>query len=447
MRIIPTILVFVLVSSLCLAATTETIASYDFEGSSTAGWIVNDGSLSIEDLDGDKWLGFTEANDATDRWDSVTYNNSLDDIQQGDNVTIYYEYYSPSTGVSSSQSSSFAFAIESTTEFFVFECSGTAGCNLRQEDNTVLNSSTGITAQTCADGNSNSYCNLTIDFHNSGETDQKFRIRIDNDDGTTSQTGWMSHTEYNMTIGNAAGFGNVGDTGKVREGQINYFEVNRTYHTLEDVPPSLSNINCISCMDDGVPPYTTTDTTPTFNFTTDINAWCRFGDEDLNYTGMGVGRNGTCSGEGTTSHICTLDPSNELFIPSDYVYIGCKDSSGNENSSSSSGSLEIDLTGLEETTDNSILMGINASSIWPGATVLQGEMIYTRDKNDNQAVGTVDYLAISGDQQWALNYITEGESATGLFNLSPVLYVWEATNLTTAQIIQQVSGLINSTKS
>lgn len=121
-----------------------------------------------------------------------------------------------------------------------------------------------------------------------------------------------------------------------------------TTNDLDSTPPVLSAYNCTSCnppIGDVTSPYDTDDTTPTFKFNTNENAYCAIGAANQNYTTMGAARNCT-TGEGTTSHTCTLTAGDALSTFPDYLYISCKDSSGNEGTTSSSGALEIGLYGL-----------------------------------------------------------------------------------------------------
>ena len=91
---------------------------------------------------------------------------------------------------------------------------------------------------------------------------------------------------------------------------------NSNYGGEDTTPPVMTAMNCTSCGDNGdsVSPFTTTDTTPTFNVTTDENAKCRIADVTLNYGEMGeVYRNCTPESSYGTSHICTLHPDDELI--------------------------------------------------------------------------------------------------------------------------------------
>ncbi|MFH2028572.1 MAG: hypothetical protein ABIJ08_05510 [Nanoarchaeota archaeon] len=213
----------------------------------------------------------------------------------------------------------------------------------------------------------------------------------------------------------------------------------------DTTPPIISDVNCTSVIPDGdaQSPYTTYDTTPTFSFTTDENAYCRISDEDQNYTTMGNSRN--CStGEGTTTHTCTISVEDELYIPTDYAYVACTDANGNENITSSK-ALLMDITDLETNTSKAIDLGIQSSTIW-STTVHNSQQIYLRDMDNNQLLTTVDRVAIFNSQRWLLNYVVDG-SLLGLFNITPAIYVLDMTNISMTQIEHQVSGLINSTKS
>ena len=217
--------------------------------------------------------------------------------------------------------------------------------------------------------------------------------------------------------------------------------------TRPQAVPEISNLNCTSCnppVGDTVSPYTTTDTTPTFIFDTDVNSNCRIADEDLNHTGMGSSRNCT-SGAGTKDHTCTLTVQDELVFPTDYVYIGCENSDNNaQGINSTSGALEMQLTDLINTSINAIDDGIQASAIWPGATVYNNQQVYLRDLSDNQLLTTVDRVAVSGNQRWLLNY--ENTTKIGLFNITPAVYVLDMINMSPYDIRISIETLINNTK-
>ncbi len=210
------------------------------------------------------------------------------------------------------------------------------------------------------------------------------------------------------------------------------------------VCPSVSpNITIESCMSSGdtTEPYTTSDTTPTFNVTTDINSYCRIGDTNTSYSSMGISRN--CTTTGTTSHICTLTVQDELMSSTDYVYISC-DSSYDGSAYNSTEELTMNITQLETNSSKAIEEGINSSDIYP-ATIYRNQQIYIRSLNNTQKLATVDRVAVKGDKRWLLNYVIDSGSLLGLFNITPAVYVWDKTDLAMNTIRSEVSGLINST--
>ncbi len=205
--------------------------------------------------------------------------------------------------------------------------------------------------------------------------------------------------------------------------------------------PVLSNINCTSCgaQGDTIAPYSTSDTTPSFAFDTNVQSNCRVGDENQDYPTMGVSRNCT-SGDGTTSHTCTLTAQDTLTTATDYVYLAC---SNTLNANSSTTELEIDLSLLSD--GDEIDDGIQTSLIWPGAAVYTNQKVYLRDLNNNQLLVTVDRVAVYGNQRWIINH--DASTALGLFNITPVVYTLDMVNLNLAEIESKVSAFINATKS
>lgn len=94
--------------------------------------------------------------------------------------------------------------------------------------------------------------------------------------------------------------------------------------------------------------------------------------------------------------------------------------------------------------NTAIELGINISL--PSATKYSSQQVYVRNLSNNQTLGTFDWVASYSNQRWLLNYITSGESYANAPNLSTAVYVLEMANLTSAQITNQVSSLINATK-
>lgn len=89
-------------------------------------------------------------------------------------------------------------------------------------------------------------------------------------------------------------------------------------------------------------PCVTTDSTDTIKFDTDESATCAVYSQDFNYTDMiAVSATLECTTTGGTSHVCTRPDKYSLVIGNNSAYIGCKDGSGNENLSSTSGALQI----------------------------------------------------------------------------------------------------------
>lgn len=215
----------------------------------------------------------------------------------------------------------------------------------------------------------------------------------------------------------------------------------------------LSNYNCTSCnppAGDTSAPYTTTDTTPTFTFTSNINAICRIGATDVNYSSMGSSRQ-CAGGEGTTYHTCTLTSQDALTYPTSNAYVSCidiyTDTYYQQQFSSSSGALAMDVEGLSGWTPIAIDEGIHMSEVWPGATVYSDQSVFLRDLDNNQVLATADRVVAYGSQRWILNHADVNESLPALFNLTPAVYVWNTDAvLTPSEVARQVSEFINNTK-
>jgi len=141
-------------------------------------------------------------------------------------------------------------------------------------------------------------------------------------------------------------------------------------------------------------------------------------------------------------HVCTLQPSDALILNNtDYAYIGCRDSSGNENLTSSSGPLEVSILKVEVQGEDAIQAGIETSAIWP-TTVYTNQQVYLRNSNNDQLLGTFDKVALysTTSQRWAFNYITSVELfINGLFNITPIFYTAEYSEMT----FQQINNSVN----
>ncbi len=223
-------------------------------------------------------------------------------------------------------------------------------------------------------------------------------------------------------------------------------------------PPTILTYDCTSCTTDGTPtlqPFTTEDTTPTFNITTDKDALCAIGTVNQNYTDLinsNSERNCT-SGGGSKSLICTLPVSDGIRVnETDHVYIGCQAvSDGLENISSTSGSMQMDITTSQTGVIGGLAIesGINASAIFPDAIVYTDQQVYIRDLDNNQTLATYERVATWNLKVWVFNFIKSTETAIqNLFNVTPSIYTAEYDNtMTYRDINNSVRDLINDTYS
>lgn len=127
-----------------------------------------------------------------------------------------------------------------------------------------------------------------------------------------------------------------------------------------------------------------------------------------------------------------------------YVYNesdGLVFSMGSEEAQSGSGG------GINESeARTAIEAGINSSIIGLNASKYTDQKIYARNQSNSQSFGRFDNVAVSGNQTWAFNYVIGSDTNVNMFNLTPVLYTLELSNLNSAQITDIVSKLINNTK-
>lgn len=216
------------------------------------------------------------------------------------------------------------------------------------------------------------------------------------------------------------------------------------FFALTDAPV-ISSINCTACnsgVGDSVVPYSTSDTTPTFNFSTNINANCRLDDSNLNFTAMGV--SAACgSGEGAKSHVCTLGLTNELATAVDYVYVACK---SNYSSAFNKTTLLMNVTGLNDNVKSKISSGVGDSL--SGATVRSSQKVYLKNASNVHKYATADRLALYQNKRWIFNYRYDSEPSLGFMNITPAVYFLEISNITQPYTVRsRVSAFINNTVS
>ena len=159
-----------------------------------------------------------------------------------------------------------------------------------------------------------------------------------------------------------------------------------------------------------------------------------------------MGGNRTCSGNGTYEHTCTLINQDALATETSYIYIGCQDLFGNENLTSTSGALKITLStpDAETSARNAIEAGVRQAL--SGYTIYTAQRVYVRDAANNQGTGIVDKVVKWMNKIWAFNYLTENQTAAGMFNITPVFYILEMKNISVGSINSTVSQLILDTK-
>ncbi|MBI2136197.1 hypothetical protein HYU06_03940 [Candidatus Woesearchaeota archaeon] len=187
----------------------------------------------------------------------------------------------------------------------------------------------------------------------------------------------------------------------------------------------------------------TDDTTPTFSITTNENANCRTDDASNNYTTMSGTRNCT-SGMGSTSLTCTLGTDDALILGgTDYAYLACQDSTGNENTTT----ITMNLTGgdLPTNATSAILAGVT-DAVLSNPVTYTSQQVYVRYADGTQNLTRFDVVASSGSKRWFFNYILDSDVFTYFRQILPSIYVWENSTLTYSQVRSQVGTLINATK-
>ena len=189
----------------------------------------------------------------------------------------------------------------------------------------------------------------------------------------------------------------------------------------------------------------TTTPTPTVLFNTTVAANCSIGLRDWNYSQMTANDSTTkCSTANTTGMNCTLPASQSLMLGAQNLYISCKSPEGENGNTSTSGALNISLI-ISESSIRSVLDGA-ITNVLGNPAIYTDQQIYVRRLNGTQQLATFDKVAVSGNQRWAFNYLTGSDTYTGWTNLTPVLYVYETTNLSTGQLQTEVEAFIRNTR-
>lgn len=73
------------------------------------------------------------------------------------------------------------------------------------------------------------------------------------------------------------------------------------------------------------------------------------------------------------------------------------------------------------------------------------QQIYIVYFDDTQKLGSFDKTVTYNNQTWAFNYNTTGETMTGMDNLTDIVYIWEAEDMTYNEIVLAVEVSINNT--
>ena len=152
-----------------------------------------------------------------------------------------------------------------------------------------------------------------------------------------------------------------------------------------------------------------------------------------------------CSGgEGGLNHTCTLHDNDELTTAgTNYVYVSCTDSA-NEHNSTNNEDMEMDIIGVNESTARSAIeTGIN--SVLTSPTIYTDQQMYLRYDSGTQELTSFDKVANKNDQYWGFNYVTD-DTNESISDMGTTFYTWRNWSLTEAQVVNQVQGLINSTK-
>lgn len=94
---------------------------------------------------------------------------------------------------------------------------------------------------------------------------------------------------------------------------------------------------------------------------------------------------------------------------------------------------------------NAIIAGLDQSEINGNYTALADHQVAIRLANGTQYAARFDLFIKNANKRWAFNYDANASNLPIFANITPVLYVWQQTNMTTANITNDVSTFINAT--
>jgi len=115
------------------------------------------------------------------------------------------------------------------------------------------------------------------------------------------------------------------------------------------------------------------------------------------------------------------------------------------HNSSNNYDLEMYILGINESTARIALeTGINESLITP--VTFTDKRMYLRYKSEVQKLARFDKVAYNNNQYYGFNYITGSDANESIDDMGTTFYAWQNWSLTEAQVVNQVSSLISSTK-
>ena len=388
--------VFILVvcSGLVNATLDDAFAYYSFDDDDTSGTTVVDGNTGDYNgtIVGDPTTGINgKLGEAYD------YDGS------GDYITTTFV---PSTGVGNWTITSWINVTlsDNTTKFAIY------AWGIHQESKEII-----FTVKN-GDLKSEGY-NFDVGWNEPAINDGDWHFVAYLNNGTQGKDGWLyvDGTLYPDTVGNTRTLALV-DTNKFRigdgqyptgatygqyfKGQIDEMgiwkralspsEVDELYNSgvgynpFGTVAPTISDVCCTSPVpDDCAEPYTTSDPTPTFNWTTDITAECFLSDDNATWI--------SATTTNATYHIGTINESQALSVGSPSVYAMCNSTVG------SKGYDEWEMNITDVTYPNVTLLYPSDNNINDSSTITFGYNVTEDIRLDNCSL----YLNTSG--VWEIN--------------------------------------------
>ncbi len=214
-----------------------------------------------------------------------------------------------------------------------------------------------------------------------------------------------------------------------------------------DTTPPTSSLTSVG--GDSISPYVTNDNTPDAVFITNENAWCRITQVDQGYDVISPYWVDACAiGEVTTSHTCT---SRKLADGQRNVYVVCKDTAGNVQTSTNNLDISVLIDTTVDTTIDSGPSGTVASKDATFTFSCVGETCTFECKLEKtEKLGTSEFSTCTSPKSYSLlsdgayTFQVIGTDTLGNKDSSPASRTWTVDTTPPLRTNGQPSGMITT---